>query len=314
MRISITMPLYNKQATVERAVRSIISQSFEDWELVVVDDGSTDGSLARLRCIADGRIRVISQANLGPGAARNRGVNSSSAEYLAFLDSDDEWEHDYLSSCIHALISAPQAAAVTCGYKAFPSGNSTVPYWLERGIRPGVFAATSATQPKLFLSQLAFMSPCTTIVRRAVFNQLGGFYDRDNCRYAEDAFLFIKILARYQVVNLLEPLARIHFEDSNLSNARLRSREIEPFLSEPASVLGACPANTVALIGQVLALRAFKTSCVLSSWGRWREAQALRARFIDAETEKLDLATLSFLLANPFGSTLARIARRSVLT
>ena len=312
MRVAVVMPLYNKQATLERALNSVIAQSFRDWELIVVDDGSTDGSIARLCNIADGRIRVISQQNSGPGAARNRGVAASAAELLAFLDADDEWGQDYLERMRQALLDAPKAAAVSCGYISFPTAKSSAPYWYSRGIKSGMFSAGRDVPAKLLLAQLAFMSPCTTVVRRSIFDQLGGFYAKSNCRYGEDAFLFLKILARYPVVNLLDPLALIHFEDSALSNRRFRNREIEPFLLHPESILSDCPASTYELVKRVLAMRAFKSSCVLSSWGLWQEARDLRARFADAETEKLELASLSMLLANPFGSALARFARLQI--
>tara|TARA_B100000953_G_scaffold229743_1_gene191212 strand:- start:381 stop:1367 length:987 start_codon:yes stop_codon:yes gene_type:complete len=95
-RISVVMPVYNVEAYIEEAVRSVFDQSFEDFELIIVDDGGTDNSIPIARTFADPRIRIVSQPNRGLAGARNTGIGEAQAPYIALLDSDDRWHRDKL--------------------------------------------------------------------------------------------------------------------------------------------------------------------------------------------------------------------------
>src|SRR5262245_28149594 len=91
-RISVVIPVLNRAAVVRRAIASVLAQTFQDFEIVVVDDGSTDGTAESVDTLSDRRIRVIRhEQTLGGGAARNTGIRASRAPFVAFLDSDDEW-------------------------------------------------------------------------------------------------------------------------------------------------------------------------------------------------------------------------------
>ena len=90
-RISVVIPLYNKQAYVERAVASVLQSGYPAHEVIVVDDGSTDEGPRRVSAMGDPRVRVIKQPNAGVSAARNRGISAATGDYVAFLDADDYW-------------------------------------------------------------------------------------------------------------------------------------------------------------------------------------------------------------------------------
>lgn len=94
--ISVIIPLYNKEKSIEQTVRSVLTQTFPNFELIIVDDGSTDNSVAIVQQMNDQRIRLISQKNLGPSAARNIGVRNANTEWILFLDADDELLPDAL--------------------------------------------------------------------------------------------------------------------------------------------------------------------------------------------------------------------------
>src|ERR1700742_2594037 len=115
MRVSVVVPLYNKARFVRRTIDSILGQRFTDFEVIVVNDGSSDGGEKIVEAISDPRLRLISQPNAGPGAARNRGLAEARGEYVAFLDSDDEWLPDFLTIAVSAL-DASGAACASCGH------------------------------------------------------------------------------------------------------------------------------------------------------------------------------------------------------
>ncbi len=123
--ISIIMPVFNRAELVGRAVDSVLGQTFEDFELIVVDDGSSDGTAERLRSIADPRLRLIElERNLGGNAARNRGIREAKAPLITFLDSDDEFLPDRLASTVRYFADHPDVdlLADAC-VKRWPTGS-----------------------------------------------------------------------------------------------------------------------------------------------------------------------------------------------
>ena len=103
MKFSVVIPIYNSENTICRCIESVLNQSVKDFEIVVVDDGSTDNSYTILQDYEQkGKIRLFRQNNSGPGAARNQAIKNSYGEYIAFLDSDDYWESDYLQTVLLA--------------------------------------------------------------------------------------------------------------------------------------------------------------------------------------------------------------------
>ncbi len=110
MICSVVIPLYNKASHVRRAIESVLAQSVRDFELIVVDDGSTDGGLDVVRSVEDGRIHVVQQQHSGVSAARNRGAQEAAAEVVAFLDADDTWTPEFLKTAMSLRERLPEAA------------------------------------------------------------------------------------------------------------------------------------------------------------------------------------------------------------
>ena len=113
---SIVVPLWNKRDTVRETVESALAQTYDDFELIVVDDGSTDDSLAMLAGVDDPRLRILRQPNGGAGLARNAGIAAATADWIAFLDADDLWLPDHLAELDRIRTRFPQAGLIGTAY------------------------------------------------------------------------------------------------------------------------------------------------------------------------------------------------------
>ncbi len=309
--VTVVVPLFNKGPYVKRALDSIANQSFRDFEVLVVDDGSTDDGPCTAERYPDPRFRLIRQANSGPGAARNRGVEAARGGLIAFLDADDEWLPDYLERGVKRLRHSEEAAWV-CGYLRDPGRVSTEKMWRQRRLTEGTFCLSPATPPEILLHAVAFMTPCSTLSRTELVRRCGGFIE-DRCMYAEDAALWLKLLLRHPVGIDLRPGMILHAESSALSHRRLGPHPLEPFLKDPSAIEADCPAELRPLLAAFLSIRAFKTACVWSVWGRWREARELRRRFRSHRDFRLPYFWPSLILATPFGGILGRLIRTAVI-
>jgi glycosyltransferase involved in cell wall biosynthesis len=125
MNFSVVIPLYNKAAYILRAVNSVLNQTFQDFEIIVVDDGSTDWGGQIVKNIPDPRIRYIYQNNSGVSAARNRGIEEANSELIAFLDADDEWKNNCLDFFKELVIRYPTCDLFAQSYQVRKSSGKT---------------------------------------------------------------------------------------------------------------------------------------------------------------------------------------------
>ena len=200
---SVVMPLYNKAPYVRKAVESVVGQTFADRELIVVDDCSTDGSVAVVEQIADPRIRVVQLAeNGGVSAARNHGVALSEAPFVCFLDADDWWEPTFLEEMAGLIERHPDAGIYGTGYYIVKNGSKRVaPIGVDEGFSEGdinycrVYART-------LCMPLTSISVC---LPRKVFDEAGGF--PEGIKLGEDFLLWVHIALKHKTVLLNKPLS-----------------------------------------------------------------------------------------------------------
>src|SRR5262245_41496134 len=112
--VSVVIPAYNAEKSVARAIQSALAQSYPHVEIIVINDGSTDGTESIVRSFA-GRVRYIRQENLGEPAARNRGFSLARGEFVTLIDHDGRWERSFIQDCVDFLRRHPQAVAVSAG-------------------------------------------------------------------------------------------------------------------------------------------------------------------------------------------------------
>lgn len=201
--VSVVMPCFNAERHLSASVGSLLAQSLPDWELIAVDDGSRDGTLAWLRGVSDPRIRVHAQSNQGVSAARNAGLALARGDLVAFLDADDTWAADFLARMTIALEANPHAVLAYCGWQnlGLPGGRGQpfVPPDYERPDK----------QEQLFAG--CRWPVHAALTRRDAVVAAGGF-DR-SLTNAEDYALWLKLATARPIVRVPEVLAFYHFHD-----------------------------------------------------------------------------------------------------
>jgi glycosyltransferase involved in cell wall biosynthesis len=277
-RVDIVMALYNKSQTVLRSVESIRRQTFTDWRLIVVDDGSTDDGPTKVQSFGDSRIELIRQANGGPGAARNTGLFGASAPLVAFLDADDEWLPGYLANGVSAFDSNPDVGIVASMYYEWPHRMDMTSRWARRGIRPGTkYRLTGNEDPAQADWILSFLHTDTTMIRTEPAQRVGGFYAENHCLLGEDTIFFMRLGIR-QTILAVGPASVIHHrEDSDLSH--YAQRPLPPFLLDPKVLLHDCPNSHRGLMEGVIDHVALRIARDKARNGLKPQAQDLLRRF-----------------------------------
>lgn len=188
---SVIVPLYNKEKYVERALLSILAQGDKDFEVIVVDDGSTDEGPKIARAISDPRIKVFSQENQGVAAARNKGVALASGRWMAFLDADDLWGRDHLTELRRLIDAFPDAGMVGASSRQVIEGGDVG--FLEKS-SPGALRRLNYFEEAA--QEIGVLHSSSIAINFSVFDALGGFADY---RYGEDLEYWARVALHYPV-------------------------------------------------------------------------------------------------------------------
>jgi len=192
--VSVIIPTYNRWPMVCEAIESVLCQSCRDFELVVVDDGSGDGTEEKLRRYGS-RVRLLSQPTRGVAAARNVGAKHSTGKYLAFLDSDDLWKPKKLE--IQAAFMESHSEVEVC---------QTEEIWIRNGRRVNPKKRHRKPSGDIFRASLdlCLVSPSAVMMTRELFDRVGRF--DESFPVCEDYELWLRIAARTPVFSIAEPL------------------------------------------------------------------------------------------------------------
>ncbi|MBU3142588.1 glycosyltransferase family 2 protein [Clostridium sp. CF012] len=202
-KVSVVIPYYNSRDTILRALNSVKNQSFKDYEIIVVNDGSKDDSEEIVKLYISNnkelRIKSLNQTNRGPSVARNNGIKAANGEYIAFLDSDDSFEPNKLEIQIDFLEKNKDIFIVSTNYIIQKGEEPIIRYKQDKEYEEANFY-------KMLFKFFFYLS--STVIRRHIFEEGLGF--KENKNYGEDHLLFLEVARKYRGARLAIPLTRIY--------------------------------------------------------------------------------------------------------
>lgn len=213
-QVSIILPTYNRAHCIKQAVESVLRQTYSQWELLVVDDGSTDNTEEVVAKLAaeDGRVRYLRQpCNKGASAARNEGIRQGRYDYIAFQDSDDLWHTDKLEKQMQIFEKQTKTGLVYCAMRGTRQDGS--------GVRvPDETIPKPLLQGNIYtlLLQGNVIGAPAAVVRRECLESCGGFDEALSC--LEDWELFLRIAREYEIGYADEALVDADFHDGGVSS------------------------------------------------------------------------------------------------
>lgn len=211
-KVSIIIPTYNRAGLIEKSIQSVLAQTYPEFELLIVDDGSVDDTQQVVQNIGDDRIRYIKMPeNRGVAAARNEGIRQSAYDYIAFQDSDDLWKPEKLAKQMKMLSQKPQAGLIYCAYECKKSDgtiatvpNGSIPMEEKQGsIYPFLLGRNTIGMPSV-------------LARKECLMKSGLFHENLSC--LEDWELFLRIAKNYEIAFLEETLVYVHMWEGGVSS------------------------------------------------------------------------------------------------
>lgn len=279
--ISVVIPLYNKEMHVAKTLQTVLNQTCQDFEVIIVNDGSTDGSVAIVEEFCDKRIRLVNQLNAGVSAARNRGIEEARGEYIAFLDADDEWDLHYLEIINHLIMKYPECKArgtnyyLCCGSTTERTILRKMPFFEHDGILSNYFEIASCSHPPIWTS--------CACVDKDLLQAVGGF--PVGVKSGEDLLTWARVAVRTNFAYSLNSLGYYNMGDEYiLTNTPPRKQDAGDPVGKGLKKLFKEHPDTIG----------FKA--YISRWHKMRASVALRY-FNRSETLKQAFLSLRYNLA-----------------
>ena len=218
MKFSIIIPTYNRAKDLVKAVESVKAQTFSDWELIIVDDESTDGTAEAIKpFLTDARIKYMCQEKRGGVAgARNRGAKEAQGEYLAFLDSDDQWTAEKLAKQAELLNKTGGNILIYTNIKYIDTEGKAL---------GELFGQKTTPREGRVLDELLkdnFVTTSSVVLPRQLFLASGGFDQKLNLKVGEDYELWLRLAGKIDFKFLPEPLVRYQVHSEQTTKKRFR--------------------------------------------------------------------------------------------
>jgi glycosyltransferase involved in cell wall biosynthesis len=220
--VSVIIPTYNRESLITRSIQSVLNQSYQNFEIIVIDDSSTDGTKGIVESFSDKRIRYIQlEDNRGTGVARNIGIQLSKGEFIAFQDSDDEWLPEKLEK--HMLVFEKELSNVGVVYsdmqRVYKNGKT------KDHLSPTV-VPDRLINPRTQFYQVYMLGIVSAVIKKECFHQVGYFNEKLPC--LEDLELFIRLSKQYDFYHIQEPLVKYYKMEgvSNNIQAQYLAREL----------------------------------------------------------------------------------------
>ena len=225
MAFSIVIPLYNKANYIENTLKSVLNQTFADYEIIVINDGSTDDSVTKVIGFNDSRIQLFNQKNQGASVARNLGIEKAKYEYIAFLDADDLWMTNHLEILNGLIQNFPNAGIFASRYElVFNNGKNDIPTF------KGISADYEGIIPDYFETSLPnpIATSSSIVIPKGVFEKTG--YFKPTISSGQDVDMWIRIASKYPVVISNKVTASyLHYIEDSLSKTPILDKKLNDF-------------------------------------------------------------------------------------
>lgn len=259
-QISVVIPLFNKGRYIARAINSVLTQTYKNFEIIIVNDGSTDDGELIVRSFKDSRIELINQKNKGVSEARNKGVNDAKSEFIAFLDADDEWSSTHLETLLRLIKNFPNAGAYSTPLYVIngsnqarcPKYSTTIPNVPWEGELANYFTAAALGMSPVTASSVA--------IRKKILLELNGFPISE--WWGEDSYVWGRIALNYPIAFSWDGEAYYHTDADNRACDRTHSVRENIFVvyAEEELKNGRVPKEKIDGLKEYLALKKIETA------------------------------------------------------
>ena len=243
-KVSVIIPVFNGERFVGDAIESVLAQTYRDFELIVVDDGSEDQTAQKIKQYGD-KLAYLYQPNSGQARAKNLGCSHAQGLYLAFLDSDDRWYSNKLEVQVELMEKNPQAGLIYSDVDLIDEGGKL----LEKGYLTGRWSKKKRRLRGSVIGKHLFPYPSTVFLRKDVFEKAGGF-DPSFYQNAEDFPLWARIYKLSEFIQVPYPLTQRRIHQKQASRGMDRTKEVIHMLNDLWNLFRDEPAKQVSLLRQ----------------------------------------------------------------
>jgi glycosyltransferase involved in cell wall biosynthesis len=257
--ITVVIALYNKEKYIKKCIDSVLSQSYGNFKVIIVNDGSTDGSFEIAKSYTDDRITLIDQTNRGPGVARNRGLSVCETKYISFLDADDDWHPDFITKGLEALENNADCDLFLCGSVWQPLEEIRLPFFsFENIVSSGSWILPLDLQAEDAFNAMNFFATGAVMAKTSVIKKYGGYFDAKFCNSGEDGYLWVQVMFNHKIYRSVDCLLYVNVHGSDLGIGRKAMKPVPPILLYPDQVYGSCPDKYKHILEKLLAFLAFQ--------------------------------------------------------